>query len=288
MTPTTSPAPGYPVGDRAFSGLDVAETAGLRLHPGSPRPRFDQEVWDLSGLIDAPVVMSAHRNILDFTRIAHPRWRIVAREYLMARLAPRHPAVATLPRAFRTPLNPHTLWRELDALTDWFNYLTATGVTSLSDVNQRHCDAYLETASRSTTDPGRRLAPVTIAALVRATRTFGVYAEILSDRYRPEFVPWAGRSADVVAGYVRTNINKVTPLPDSLLRPLLSNALYLVDTIGPHPAREAAAARTADQLEAASMRGLLRSERDRGTPSSSAVRPGSRPYAQAAPPSPAG
>src|SRR6266851_1011543 len=255
-------APAFRDASRPFSGLDVATAADLRLRPGSLRPRFDQDLWDLSGLADAPVVMSAHRKILDFTRIAHPRWRIVAREYLMARLAPRHPAVATLPGAFRIALNPHTLWRELDAMTDWFNFLTANGVTSLRDVDQRHCDAFLETASRSTVDPQRRLAPVTIAAAVRTTRCFVLYAGILSDHYRREFVPWAGRSADTVAGYVRSNVNQVSPVADSLLRPLMAGALYLVDTIGPHLAQEASAARAADRLEAASLRGLRHAERD--------------------------
>ncbi|MDX6396068.1 MAG: hypothetical protein QOJ73_7131, partial [Streptosporangiaceae bacterium] len=227
---------------RPFSGLDVATTAGLRLRPGSLRPRFDQDLWDLSGLADAPVVMSAHRKILDFTRIAHPRWRIVAREYLMARLTPRHPAVATLPGAFRIAMNPHTLWKELDTLTGWFNFLTASGVTSLRDVDQRHCDAFLETASRSTVDPRRRLAPVTIAAAVRTTRCFVLYAGILSDHYHRGFVPWPGRSADTVAGYVRTSVNQVPAVADSLLRPLLAGALYLVDTIGPHLTQEASGA----------------------------------------------
>ncbi len=103
-----------------FGGLPVAETAGLRLRPGSPRAVFDQDVWDLTGLADAPVVMSTHRKILDFTGIANPRWRQVAREYLLARLAPLHPTVATLPHAFRTPLNPNSLWSELKHLTGWF------------------------------------------------------------------------------------------------------------------------------------------------------------------------
>ena len=52
--------------------------------------------------------------------------------------------------------------------------------------------------------------------------------------------------------YVRTNINQVPPVPDTLLRPLLANSLYLLETVAPHMAVEAAAARAADQHEAAS------------------------------------
>lgn len=255
------------VGDHAgahpFQGLAVAETAGLALRPGSPRAVFDQQVWDLSGLADAPTVMSAHRKILDFTTITNPHWRQVAREYLLARLAPRHPAVATLPAALRTPMNPHTLRSELKHLTSWFNHLTGAGVTSLAHVEQRHADSYLAAVSRSVTDPGRRLSPATTTAMVRVTQVLALYAEILTDRYRPGFVPWAGRGCDDVVGNVRTPGNRVPPVPDTVLRPLLANVLYLLDTIGPHLLAEAAAARAAEQRERASRRGLPIGEIDR-------------------------
>jgi hypothetical protein len=215
---------------------------------------FDDDVWDLSGLADAPVVMSAHRRILDFTMITNPRWRWVAREYLMARLAPRHPAVATLPQAFRAPISQHSLWADLHLLADWFNHLTDLGISCLEDVAQRHCQAYLAVASRSSTDPDRRLSPSTVTARIRATQVLALYSEILTDSYRPGFTPWAGRSADVVAGHIRTAGNSVPPVPDSLLRPLLANCLYLLETIGPHLVAEASAARAADQREAASRR----------------------------------
>jgi hypothetical protein len=175
---------------------------------------------------------------------------------LMARLAPLHPAVATLPHAFRTSLNPHSLWAELKHLTSWFNHLTAAGVTTLADVDQQHCDRYLAAVSRSITDPDRLLSPATTTAMVRVPQLLALYAEILSDSYRPGFTPWAGRSADEVAGYSRTNVNRVPPVPDSLLRPLLMNSLYLLETISPHLVLDAQAVLAADQHEAASRRGL--------------------------------
>ena len=55
-------------GGGPFAGLDVAEVAGLRLAPASPRPVFDHDVWNLSGPTDTPVIMGTHRKILDFTQ----------------------------------------------------------------------------------------------------------------------------------------------------------------------------------------------------------------------------
>ncbi len=78
MTVAASTAPAPATGGSPFTGLPVAQTAGLRLQPGSPTAVFDQNVWDLSGLVDAPVVMSAHSKVLDFTTITHLGWRRVA------------------------------------------------------------------------------------------------------------------------------------------------------------------------------------------------------------------
>jgi hypothetical protein len=217
---------------------------------------FDQDIWNLSGLTDAPVIMGAHRKILDFTQIANPRWRAVARQYLMARMAPSHPAVATLPHAIRSPLNPNSLWTALKHLTGWFNYLTEAGVASLTEVTQSHCDTYLQAISHGTDERGRRLSPATLTMSVRAPQMLTRYTEILDDHYRSGFTPWAGRSPDTVAGYERPYGNRVPPVPDTLLRPLLANTLYLVNTIAPPLAAEAASARAADQREAASRRHL--------------------------------
>ncbi len=239
-----------------FSGVDVATAAGLQLRPGSTRPVFDHDIWDLSGLVDAPVIMGAHRKVLDFTQIASPHWRTVARQYLLARMAPGHLAVATLPRALRSPLNPNSLWLTLKHLAAWFNYLTDIDVASLTDVTQAHCDAYLDRVCRYAGQLDRRPAPATLTMSIRATQTLTLYAEILDDHYRPGFSPWAGRSPDVVAGNLRPYGNRTPPVPDALLRPLLANTLYLVSTIAPHLSGEAVRARAAEQREAQSRRHL--------------------------------
>ena len=244
-----------------FHGLVVAQAAGLRMAPGSAQALFDQPTWDLTGLADAPVIMGTHRKILDFTAIANPRWRTVAREYLLARLAPHHPAVATLPHAYRMPINPNSLWTELRHLISWFNALTAMGVTTLAEVEQHHCDRYLAQASRSQ-DTRRDLTPATVTPKVRATKNLARYAEILSDRYWPGFEPWAGRGAGDVAGATPDVANKVAPVPDSLLKPLLGACLYLVHTVAPHVIAEAEHVRAFERRETGSRRGLLVGEID--------------------------
>lgn len=259
--------------DGPFSGLDVATTAGLQLAPGSTRPMFDHDVWDLSGLVGAPVIMGAHRKVLDFTQIANPRWRTVARQYLLARMAPGHPAVATLPHALRGPLNPNSLWTALKHLGLWFNYLTEAGVMSLTDLTQAHCDGYLAHISRRAGVTERSLSPATLTVSIRATQMLALYTEVLDERYRPGFTPWAGRSPDVIAGYVRPYGNRTPPVPDALLRPLLANTLYLVTTIAPHLAAEAAAARAFDHRQAQSQRHLATREMDRVRAAISRSRP---------------
>src|SRR5664280_2760692 len=127
---------------------------------------------------------------------------------------------------------------------------------SLTEVTQAHCDSYLQATAHAADESGRRLSPATLTMSVRAPQMLTLYAEILDDRYRPGFSPWAGRSPDVVAGYQRTYGNRVPPVPDTLLRPLLANTLYLVTTIAPLLAAEAGAAPTADQREAASRQHL--------------------------------
>ena len=66
---------------------------------------FDDDVWDFTEVIGLPVQMRL--SAAGSTSPPSPilRWRLVAKELIMAMLAPRHEAVAPLPRAYRTPLH---------------------------------------------------------------------------------------------------------------------------------------------------------------------------------------
>ncbi|MCX4664444.1 MULTISPECIES: integrase [Streptomyces] len=241
-------------GHNPFTGLDILQAAGYRTRPGTRRPRFDQDNWDLTCVADAPASWPRSEQIVGFTQISNPIWRGVARTYLMARLLPTHPAVAILPQAYRTPLALQTLRHEAVRLTAWFNHLTNAGLTDLKQIRQRHCDTYLSAVSVSRTSPSKPVTPGTVAGFVLTAQALASYAPLLPDSYPIGFRPWGDRTASQVAGYQRPDINQTPAVPDEILRPLLAGASYLVHTIGPHLVKEAALAR-----EITAHRGSIRS-----------------------------
>ena len=77
-----------------FAGADVCRQAGLALPDGARRPAFEHDLWDFTDVVGLPVDMSLANRRLDFSAIADPGGRLVAKELVLAMLAPRHPAVA--------------------------------------------------------------------------------------------------------------------------------------------------------------------------------------------------
>ncbi len=140
---TAAAAPSARPARSVFTGADVCALAGLSLPGGSARPMFDDQMWDFTDVMGLPVQMQPAHRRFDFTAILDPGWRLVARELIMALLAPRHAAVAPLPRAYRTPLHLNTARGRLAELTRWLNWLTERGITSLGDVGEDCCQAYL-------------------------------------------------------------------------------------------------------------------------------------------------
>ena len=59
---------------------------------------------------------------------------MVAKELIFAMLAPRHEAVALLPRANRTPVHLYTASSRLDETSRFLNWLASQGVASLGEV----------------------------------------------------------------------------------------------------------------------------------------------------------
>lgn len=118
----TGPIPAELAARSPFAGKDVCAEAGWELRAGSHRATFDEDVWDVRGLADAPKSMVESVKIWDFTRIVNPRWRLTAKEYLFAAVVPQHEAVLALPDVPRDPLKPQSCYGSLIELVRWLNF----------------------------------------------------------------------------------------------------------------------------------------------------------------------
>lgn len=127
-----------------FANIDVCGEAGLVLPDDTARPLFDDDRWDFTAVVGLPVQMRLVDRRFDFTAITDPAWRSVAKELILALLAPRHPAVAHLPRAYRTPLHLRSCQLRLQELTRFFDWLTRRGIATLADVDTHVCEAYFQ------------------------------------------------------------------------------------------------------------------------------------------------
>src|SRR6266567_6260193 len=244
MTGVTA-APSSPPPRSVFTGADVCELAGLNLPAGSIRPMFEDPVWDFSQMAGLPVQLQPASRRFDFAVIRDPGWRLVAKELIVAMLAPRHEAVAPLPRAYRTPVHLGTAKGRLDELTRWLNWLTRRGVRSLGEVDEDCCAAYLAHRRQARDETGAVIgdhSPATRRAAAQAVVDLLNYRELFTaDRLPVGLRPWGGASASAVAE-MRSGReeNKTPPVPDLVLQPLLAAALYAVTTLGSHAVKLAA------------------------------------------------
>lgn len=225
-------------GAGVLAGADVCAAAGFRLRPRGHAAMFDDDIWRFGDVEGLSVQMSMPAcTRLDFTAISDPRWRLAAKEYLFARLAPGHPEVAVLPRAFRVPLTISSCLRRLAEVTRWMNWLAAQRVPSLGDVTQDHCDRYLAGRRLRTDAAGTVIGTLeaSVARVAAAIIELASYGELLSaDRYRDGFTPWNGRSSSQAAGMRPPAENKTPVVSQEILQPLLAAALYMTSTVAPH------------------------------------------------------
>ena len=226
-------------GSSVFTGADVCAAAGFRLRPRGHAAAFDDDVRRFDDVDGISVQMSrSGQTRMDFTAISDPRWRLAAKEYLFARLAPRHLVVAILPRAFRVPLTLSSCSKRLAETIRWMNWLTAQRITSLGEVSQDDCDRYLadrclrkDSAGTVTGTLDQSVARVAAAVIIELAH----YRELFTaDSYRDGFTPWNGRSSSQVAGMRPPAENKTPVVRQEILQPALAAALYLTAAIGPH------------------------------------------------------
>uniref|UniRef100_UPI0025A123E3 hypothetical protein n=1 Tax=Klebsiella pneumoniae TaxID=573 RepID=UPI0025A123E3 len=76
-----------------------------------------------------------------FDRIAHPPWRVVAKELALAWIATQDDRVLALPHARRISRHPGTVYARIYHLTFWLNWLHERRISTLAAVTQDHCEA---------------------------------------------------------------------------------------------------------------------------------------------------
>ncbi|MCZ4103573.1 site-specific integrase [Streptomyces sp. H39-C1] len=244
-----------------FAGADVCREAGLCLPDTVRRPLFEDDVWDFTEVVGLPVHMTLSLRRFDFATITNIHWRMVAKELILALLAPRHPAVALLPRAYRTALHLTSCAGRLDELIKFLAWLGGQGVTSLAVIDTRICEAYLSHRRYVTDERGAVIgeqSPGTRRRAAQAVVDLVSYRELFTaDRVPADLRPWGGATATAVAEMPsgRTE-NKTRPVEDTILQPMLAAALYLVSTLGPHAVELAGQVREADRTTSNKAGGL--------------------------------
>ncbi|WKN60192.1 site-specific integrase [Rhodococcus opacus] len=239
-TTTTGTVERHNEGQRSpFANTDVCGEAGLVLPDDATRPMFDDDRWDFTAVVGLPVQMPLSNRRFDFTAIADPRWRLVAKDLILALLAPRHPAVAPLPRAYRTPLHLRSCIVRLNELTRFFDWLGRRGIATLADVDSHVCEGYFQFRRYLTGADGsivgeqsyavRRSAAQIIVDLVDYRDLF------TADRVRGDLRPWGGATASAVAEMPSGRSgNKTPPVAGEVLQPMLAAALHVVEVLGEH------------------------------------------------------
>ncbi|MDN3061076.1 site-specific integrase [Streptomyces sp. SRF1] len=259
---STALAPAFDGRSAIFAGADVCDEAGLALSDNADRPAFEDDIWDFTHVIGLPTQLSPSVRRFDFTLIT-ARWRLVAKELVLAMLAPRHRTVAPLPRAFRNPLHVTSCRSRLDELVRFFNWLSDRATSSLQQITTRDCEAYLAHRRYVLDADGavigenshatRRSAAQVVVDLVNYRDLF------TADRVPAELRPWGGATASAVAEMPSgRDENKTQPVADDIMQPMLAAALYLMSTLGPHAVDLAHKIRESDLHSARRAQGLRR------------------------------
>ncbi|OIJ94477.1 hypothetical protein BIV25_23085 [Streptomyces sp. MUSC 14] len=256
-------AASYAFGGRSavFADADVCREAGLSLPDTVRRPLFEDDAWDFTEVVGLPVHMALSLRHFDFAAITDLHWRLVAKELILALLAPRHPAVALLPRAYRTALHLTSCAGRLDELVKFLTWLGGEGVTSLAVIDTQICEAYLSYRRYVTDEHGTVIgeqSPGTRRRAAQVVVDLVSYRELFTaDRVPADLRPWGGATATAVAEMPSGRMeNKTRPVEDAILQPMLAAALYLVSTLGPHAVGLAGQVREADRTTSNKARGL--------------------------------
>jgi hypothetical protein len=222
-----------------FTGTDICREAGLTLPDRTPRPVFDDDLWDFTDVVGLPVQMALYRRRFDFTTITDPRWRLIAKELILALLVPTHDAVVRLPRAYRTALQLTSCYSRLYEAGKFFGWLDQRGIAALAELDTYLCEQYLA-FRRYVVDADDVVVGEQSAGVRRAAAQMIVdlvdYRDLFtSDRVPADLRPWGGATASAVAEMPSGREGNKTPaVPAEVLQPMLAAALHLVQALGPH------------------------------------------------------
>ncbi len=244
-----------------FANTDVCGEAGLVLPDDAARPMFDHDHWDFTAVVGLPVQMPLVNRRFDFTAITDTGWRSVAKELILALLAPRHPAVAHLPRAYRTPLHLRSCQFRLQELTRFFDWLARRDIATLADVDTHVCEAYFQFRRYVTGEDGSVVGEQSYATRRGAAQVIvdlvGYRDLFTTDRVRADLRPWGGATASAVAEMPSGRAgNKTPPVAGEVLQPMLAAALHVVEVLGEHAVELAAQIRDTDRASSLKVPGL--------------------------------
>ena len=170
-------------------------------------------MWDVRGFVPRTTRMAR----VDFTCLADAGQRRTAREYLYSRLQRGIPANQLSGTA--RPMKLTGLYAEFWEIRTILTDLASAGAPRLADVTAGQLQEVLAAWKRH---------PDTAAGLVGVVKHLAAHGEFLTDRLA--ITPWPGRPASLVAGRRRPAENTTPRIPEHLTAPLITAAVFYVET----------------------------------------------------------
>ncbi|MGW3951095.1 hypothetical protein ACWEKM_09150 [Streptomyces sp. NPDC004752] len=137
-------------------------------------------------------------------------------------LAPRHPAVAPLPRAHRTALHLRSCAGRLDELIRLCRWLSEHGVSSLAQIGTRICDAYMAHRRYVLDEHGAVVgeqSPATRRAAAQVVVDLVNYGDLFTaDRVPADLRPWGSAVSGRRRAWACTSPGPTRPLPATIGR----------------------------------------------------------------------
>ena len=200
-----------PAASAAIVGDDTPVLPAAMTAGGGPR--FGDDVWDVRGFVPRTTRMAR----VDFTCLADAGQRRTAREYLYSRLQRGIPANQLSGTA--RPMKLTGLYAEFWEIRTILTDLASAGAPRLADVTAGQLQEVLAAWKRH---------PDTAAGLVGVVKHLAAHGEFLTDRLA--ITPWPGRPASLVAGRRRPAENTTPRIPEHLTAPLITAAVFYVET----------------------------------------------------------